>query len=483
MTGGTRAGGGDTAAEDELREVQLFALERRIRASKSLVLFPGKKQGVDVMDTYFSYDEGREGDEGNRDGVGVGVGVGVGDRNGDGDGERGAQPSLAAVLAHADGAVGRHPASNGRHPASNGGAHDGQGDHDEPDEDGDGDQLQIEMVFNEVTEHMTRLTRVNIADGWDVGTTPEAMSDDLLLGLRVGFCGCLSTFSSWNSSMINLLWNGHITQAIVGYIIGLQLPIISYRFGQHVAVYWFVWRRRRETRRAERRGGYGLRLNSDEDYDSGDGGDIIEREEGGQRSFEGSLSPLSADGEVSLPSDAGRRKRSNSSGGGRILLDDVSLEERETPSIRAIATAIFLLVFVLLINSVFFLEDTQTTISLLFSPLGVLTRWRLLKLNDVRPGFPLGTFACNMLGCALSGSLGSLLAGNPGPEESIVLQSMIQGFAGSLSSLAAFVVELLTLIDPIIFKYDGIRYAVMTLTWGMVVGFVMSQAKDWADKI
>ena len=139
--------------------------------------------------------------------------------------------------------------------------------------------------------------------------------------------------------------------------------------------------------------------------------------------------------------------------------------------------------FVLLINSVFFLEDTQTTISLLFSPLGVLTRWRLLKLNDVRPGFPLGTFACNMLGCALSGSLGSLLAGNPGPEESIVLQSMIQGFAGSLSSLAAFVVELLTLIDPIIFKYDGIRYAVMTLTWGMVVGFVMSQAKDWADKI
>jgi len=65
----------------------------------------------------------------------------------------------------------------------------------------------------------------------------------------------------------------------------------------------------------------------------------------------------------------------------------------------------------------------------------------------------------------------------------MVVQSMIQGFAGSLSSLAAFVVELLSLIDPIIFKYDGLRYAVLTICWALVVGFITSQAKDWADKI
>ena len=64
--------------------------------------------------------------------------------------------------------------------------------------------------------------------------------------------------------MINLLWNGHITQALVGYAIGIQLPIISYRAGQHAAVYWFVWRRRREVKRAEKRGGYGLRLRGGE---------------------------------------------------------------------------------------------------------------------------------------------------------------------------------------------------------------------------
>jgi hypothetical protein len=39
----------------------------------------------------------------------------------------------------------------------------------------------------------------------------------------------------------------------------------------------------------------------------------------------------------------------------------------------------------------------------------------MTKYNKYMPGFPLGTFACNIGGCALSGSLKSFLAG----EESI----------------------------------------------------------------
>ena len=354
------------------------------------------------------------------------------------------------------------------------------------------DGLGLDRMVNEVTENITRLTQVDIAEGWDVGTTPEAMSDDLLLGLRVGFCGCLSTFSSWNSSMINLIWNGHYTQALVGYAIGIQLPIISYRAGQHAAVYWFVWRRRREVKRAERRGGYGLRLRGGEidSDDEGEGnnmnGDTFHDEPGDiEANFDGTPTDdggsLDGQSRHSLDSTQGPKRKRNPNGG-RILLDD-NAADRTTPSVRAIATAVFLLMITLLINSLFFLDDTETSISLLFSPFGVLARWRLMRLNKLRPGFPLGTFACNMLGCALSGSLGSLLAGNPGPEESMVVQSMIQGFAGALSSLAAFVVELLTLIDPIIFKYDGLRYAVLTICWALVVGFITSQAKDWADKI
>jgi hypothetical protein len=49
-----------------------------------------------------------------------------------------------------------------------------------------GNQNHIQML-NDVSANLNTLSRVNIADGWDVGTTPEAMSDELLLGLRVGF--------------------------------------------------------------------------------------------------------------------------------------------------------------------------------------------------------------------------------------------------------------------------------------------------------
>jgi len=105
------------------------------------------------------------------------------------------------------------------------------------------------------------------------------------------------------------------------------------------------------------------------------------------------------------------------------------------------------------------------------------------KYNKRLPGFPLGTFSCNLLSCALSGSLGSFLAGNPGPEESLVLTSMIAGFAGSLSTFATFIVEILSLMDPIIFKFDGMVYAVITVLWAVIIGYVGSQAKNWADEI
>ena len=69
ITGGTPAAE-DTDPDEELREVQLMALERRIRASKSLVLFPAKKEDVDVMDTYF--DNGEDDDWSYGNGVALG---------------------------------------------------------------------------------------------------------------------------------------------------------------------------------------------------------------------------------------------------------------------------------------------------------------------------------------------------------------------------------------------------------------------------
>ena len=130
----------------------------------------------------------------------------------------------------------------------------------------------------------------------------------------------------------------------------------------------------------------------------------------------------------------------------------------------------------------FFPPDQQLALSLLFSPVGTLARWRLSRLNKWRPGFPVGTFTCNILACALSGSLGSLLAGNPGPKERVLLQSVIAGFGGTLSSLATFIVEILSGMDPFLFRFDGVIYAICSIAWALIVGFVFSTSADWADE-
>jgi len=293
-------------------------------------------------------------------------------------------------------------------------------------------------VQENVQQNFDRLRRVNLADGWDSGTTAEEMSDDLMLGLRDGFCGALSSFSSWNSAMVSLIRKGQVGEGIVGYMIGLQLPIIAYRFGQHVAVYVFIWRTRRETRKDERRG-YGIRVAIDEESE-----------------------------------------RYNSEGE-----SDEEKEEEEKPSVRAIFTAIFIMALVTQCTSISFFNnpnDQQIALSLLFSPLGVLARWRLSKLNSWRPTFPIGTFTANLLACALSGSLGTLLAGNPGPEESIVLVSFIAGFGGTLSSLATFVVEILAGVDPILMRFDGMIYAAMSIGCAFVLGLVFTASVEWADQ-
>jgi len=316
-------------------------------------------------------------------------------------------------------------------------------------------------VATGLSQKLSRMSRVSLADGWDVGTSPEEKSEDLMLGLRVGLCGALSSFSSWLSSMVGLLKMGEFGQAFVGLGLGIQLPIVSYRFGQHVAVYIFIWRCRRETRRDERRG-YGIRLSMDDDSDHGSG-----------NSLGGSITP----------SHHGNGRQSRTKGR-RTIHEEESGDE--TPSVRAIITALFILGFVAQLTALNFFRSTDArllALSLFFSPLGVISRWRLSKLNNWRPNFPIGTFTCNILACALSGSLGSILAGNPGPRERTVLVSVIAGFGGTLSSVARFIVEILEGIDPVLFRLDGVYYAVSSVFWGCVVSFVFRASVDWVESV
>jgi fluoride ion exporter CrcB/FEX len=515
-----------TRLNDELRDVQLLALERRIRASKCLLLFPLRKQDVDVMEHYFDVGYKRQShsspDElhenihtspfsstvsarfvSHRRGViesdlaltpdtheeelgeisnyPVNTSIGELERL-DANQQAGTATMKKLYQPHdkngtsktTDSTLAQETPSRSLESESGNSrmcsavSQDSiqQLDSNQPQDENlsvpeldapahpISDQIDIDQLFYDMTtnvsENVARLRRVNLADGWDIGTSTEAMSDDLILGLRAGFCGALSSFSSWNSAMVNLMKKGNIGQAIVGYIIGIQLPIVAYRFGQHVAVYIFIWRARQETRSDERRG-YGIRVSLDEDSER-----QLEATDVDQG--EGHVTPLQSPG-------AG---------------------DAENPSVRAIATATFLLFLVTECTSMFFFSDPENqvlAISLLFSPLGVYARWRLSRLNSWRPTFPIGTFAANILACALGGSLGEILAGNPKPRQRIVLQGFINGFGGTLSSVAAFLVEVLAGLDPILLRLDGIVYALLTLFWAIVTGFIFSASSDWADQI
>mmetsp|Transcript_25994 Transcript_25994/g.53780 ORF Transcript_25994/g.53780 Transcript_25994/m.53780 type:complete len:718 (+) Transcript_25994:582-2735(+) len=435
--------GSHNNSEDEIREVQLRGLTRRIMASPSLVFFPAKKEDVDVMEHYENNVNPSSGDDaiivvrqstattntssptlpgfvpedlfeiGDIEDDDEESGVITVNRQLSPSGESSGQ---VEDVMHDTIEVAQITPRNHSNETQNVSdfnlpeAKEIQTTSQQPPpavarQISNTIEEEIDEMFHTVSAQISNFRRIHVADGWDVGTSPEEMKHNILLGFRVGFCGAVSTFSSWNSAMINLLKSGKVGEAIIGYILGIQLGIISYRFGQHIAVYIFVWRCRREAKRDEKRG-YGIRLrNSDAD----DSEDVLNT--------------------VAV---------SNS----RNLRRVQTVVERDVPSVRALATSVFVMILISLCSALYFFpKHQQFSISLLFTPFGCLARWILTKkYNSKLPGFPLGTFACNLLSCALSGSLGSIIAGNPGPEERIVLTSMIAGFAGSLSTFAAFIV-------------------------------------------
>jgi len=60
---------------------------------------------------------------------------------------------------------------------------------------------------------------------------------------------------------------------------------------------------------------------------------------------------------------------------------------------------------------------------------------------------------------------------------------MISGFAGSLSTFATLVVQVLDLIDVVLFRLDGAAYAFVTIFRGVVIGLLTRSAVDWADEL
>ena len=89
---------------------------------------------------------------------------------------------------------------------------------------------------------------VSVPIAWTTTDSWFQQWDIIHLAMRTGFCGSLTTFSSWNSAMVVLIFgtgSDHTTQAVralFGYVVGMETALGSFVFGKKVAEWIFRWR-------------------------------------------------------------------------------------------------------------------------------------------------------------------------------------------------------------------------------------------------
>ncbi len=66
----------------------------------------------------------------------------------------------------------------------------------------------------------------------------SAIAPDVKLAITVGFCGGLSTYSTWNDETLTLLRAGHVGSAIGSVVLTLVLCAVAALFGGLCATAW-----------------------------------------------------------------------------------------------------------------------------------------------------------------------------------------------------------------------------------------------------
>ncbi|KAF9736674.1 hypothetical protein PMIN06_002706 [Paraphaeosphaeria minitans] len=125
----------------------------------------------------------------------------------------------------------------------------------------------------------------------------------------------------------------------------------------------------------------------------------------------------------------------------------------------------------------------QAILACVFAPLGCLLRFYVsLKLNPISPSFPLGTFVVNIFGTAVLGMAydlqhvqigGSGVGG--GREGCQVLQGIMDGFDGCLTTVSTWILEIDTLK-----RSHAWKYAFASIAAGCAVLVVVMGSVRWS---
>ncbi|EMC98475.1 hypothetical protein BAUCODRAFT_32520 [Baudoinia panamericana UAMH 10762] len=125
----------------------------------------------------------------------------------------------------------------------------------------------------------------------------------------------------------------------------------------------------------------------------------------------------------------------------------------------------------------------QVLFALVFAPVGCIIRfYASLKLNSIVPSFPLGTFAVNMLGTAIEGmcydiqhvGVGVVGMAGGGRVGCQVLQGVMDGFCGCLTTVSTWVAEIHALK-----RRHGYLYAFASVVGALCLNLVIMGPVRW----
>lgn len=292
--------------------------------------------------------------------------------------------------------------------------------------------------------------------------------DVIHLAIRTGFCGSLTTFSSWNSEMVILmLGTGHrksslVFRGLLGYFIGIETALASFMLGKNIARYMHAYvnpQLAKEGEESRSKKECGIFINNQlsdvercflSGIDKGEfcklrciDPDALKYLERWRKSTEESrrvgheLLPFLMDIEYDMLV-LGHKKLSTElsnvaiqSGWNANALENwvevkksVTLQELQihenklSPpmSLTFISVTFSMIILSLILGLALVNNDDAYSITYrtmiyaaLFAPFGAILRWKLSRLNKSLKGeykwFPLGTFAANFFGSIVSISM------------------------------------------------------------------------------
>lgn len=319
------------------------------------------------------------------------------------------------------------------------------------------------------------------------------------LAMRTGFCGSLTTFSSWNSAMVVMMfgtgsdYTSQIVRAVFGYVVGMETALGSFVFGKKVAEWAFratnptLWQEAIAIEASKHRGVY-VNCNLPEferqflaNLEIPSLGDNIDPDRlGFLERWRLSTESARRLGHEDLDFLNDIEKRILSDRFQAIPQDDTFCTERgwdlsslikwthDMPPVSqsriannnvlftpAFSCGIVVIVYCLLLaglllsNGVTAYAVTHRTMvfALMWAPPGALIRWQLGAFNGMLAGdwswLPAGTLAANVFGSMVSITAIAIEYVSPakGFWKIGTLRSVKVGFAGSLTTVSTFVAE------------------------------------------